>query len=120
MTSKLFGKADSKISFYDFCYFMHDETNNLLTQEYLNEDMSENFPLTSYYCFSSHNTYLTGDQIKSHSRADRYYEDLCVGVRCVEIDTHDGSNGPLVTHGNTLTSFIAFEEVIMNINNFCR
>lgn len=49
---------------------------------------SEDYPLPSYHCMSSHNTYLTGNQLTSDSRAERYLEDLEAGYRCVEIDIH--------------------------------
>lgn len=47
-----------------------------------------NLPLTSYYCLSSHNTYLTGNQLTSDSRTERYLQDLEAGYRCLEIDVH--------------------------------
>lgn len=45
-------------------------------------------PLTNYFCFSSHNTYLTGNQFTSDSKAERYRDDLENGYRCLEIDVH--------------------------------
>ena len=44
------------------------------TLEHGPEDLSQ--PLTSYHCYSSHNTYLTGNQLTSDSKAERYREDL--------------------------------------------
>lgn len=76
IAGKLFTNSQDKLSFYEFCYFMLDQNNNLLTEEYLNYESDDNLPLTSYYCYSSHNTYLTGHQISSDSEASRYSEDL--------------------------------------------
>ena len=47
-----------------------------------------NQPLTAYFINSSHNTYLSGNQLTSRSKASRYVEDLYRGVLCIEIDTH--------------------------------
>ncbi|KFY63108.1 hypothetical protein V496_04207 [Pseudogymnoascus sp. VKM F-4515 (FW-2607)] len=47
-------------------------------------------PISSYYISSSHNTYLSGNQLMSKSTTDAYKNVLIRGCRCIEIDVHNG------------------------------
>ncbi|KYR02620.1 phosphoinositide-specific phospholipase C [Tieghemostelium lacteum] len=72
-----------------------------------------NRPITHYYCYSSHNTYLSGHQLKGSSSAEQYTAAFRAGCKCVELDVWDGSDGdPIIFHGGTLTSQIKFSHVL--------
>ncbi|KAL2095663.1 hypothetical protein ACEWY4_007811 [Coilia grayii] len=102
-----------------FTSFMRSPTCDIFNPIHLevNQDMEQ--PLCNYFIASSHNTYLTGDQLLSHSKTDMYAWVLQAGCRCVEVDCWDGPDGePMVQHGYTLTSKITFKSVIETINKY--
>ncbi|XP_054162349.1 inactive phospholipase C-like protein 1 [Oppia nitens] len=77
-------------------------------------DMSQ--PLSHYFISTSHNTYLLEDQLKGPSSCEGYAKALLQGCRCVKVDCYDGTDGPVVYHGNTLTSKVGLEDVLETIH----
>ncbi|XP_030634165.1 1-phosphatidylinositol 4,5-bisphosphate phosphodiesterase eta-2 [Chanos chanos] len=102
-----------------FTNYMRSPAGDIFNPEHyqVNQDMTQ--PLCNYFIASSHNTYLTGDQLLSQSRVDMYAYVLQAGCRCVEVDCWDGPDGePIVHHGYTLTSKILFKDVVETINKY--
>lgn len=102
-----------------FTMYMLSNENDVFNPDHAHvyQDMSR--PLAHYYISSSHNTYLTKDQVTSSSSTEPYIRALHQGCRCVELDCWDGDKGePMIFHGHTLTSKVLFKEVIETIAQY--
>ncbi|XP_069048775.1 1-phosphatidylinositol 4,5-bisphosphate phosphodiesterase zeta-1 isoform X1 [Lepisosteus oculatus] len=111
-------RQERTMTFEGFLRFMESKDCSIFNKEHTTvyQDMEQ--PLCHYFISSSHNTYLTGDQLLGRSHLFAYVSALRKGCRCLEIDCWDGPDlEPVVYHGYTLTSKILFRDVIVTIEH---
>ncbi|XP_028991292.1 1-phosphatidylinositol 4,5-bisphosphate phosphodiesterase epsilon-1 isoform X2 [Betta splendens] len=106
------------MSFEGFARFLMDKENFASRNDESQTNLQQlQYPLAYYYIESSHNTYLTGHQLKGESSVELYSHVLLQGCRSVELDCWDGDDGmPVIYHGHTLTTKIPFKDVVEAIN----
>ncbi|XP_010454072.1 PREDICTED: phosphoinositide phospholipase C 1-like [Camelina sativa] len=85
-------------------YLLSDFNSPLPPTPKVWQDM--NLPLSHYFLYTGHNSYLTGNQLNSDSSIVPIVEALRKGVRVIELDLWPSSSGKEaeVRHGGTLTS----------------
>uniref|UniRef100_A0A665T5K4 Phosphoinositide phospholipase C n=1 Tax=Echeneis naucrates TaxID=173247 RepID=A0A665T5K4_ECHNA len=102
-----------------FTMYMLSKENCVFNPSHARVYQDMTHPLSHYFISSSHNTYLTKDQLTGESSTEPYIRALNHGCRCVELDCWDGDNGePVIYHGHTLTSKVPFVKVIETINKY--
>ncbi|MCL7026734.1 hypothetical protein MKW94_008336 [Papaver nudicaule] len=74
-------------------------------------------PLSHYFIYTGHNSYLTGNQLNSESSTVPIIAALKNGVRVIELDIWPNSAGDdiKVYHGRTLTAPVPFIECLKSI-----
>lgn len=78
-------------AFPGFTNLMRSPAGDIFNPEHnqVNQDMTQ--PLNNYFIATSHNTYLSGDQLLSQSRVEMYAYVLQAGCRCVEGESPQNS-----------------------------
>ncbi|KAL1894155.1 hypothetical protein Sste5346_005941 [Sporothrix stenoceras] len=82
--------AAAALDFHGFLRYITSPAADIVAPPAV-EDI-DSYPLSSYFINSSHNTYLTGNQLYSDASTAAYRHVLERDCRCIEIDVWDGDD----------------------------
>ncbi|CAI9298025.1 unnamed protein product [Lactuca saligna] len=94
----------NSLSLEDFHHFLFNTDLNPPIRSQVHQDMTA--PLSHYFIYTGHNSYLTGNQLSSKCSEIPIIKALKRGVRVIELDLWPNSSktNVHVLHGRTLTS----------------
>ncbi|KAK7321349.1 hypothetical protein VNO77_31910 [Canavalia gladiata] len=106
------------LSLDDFHHYLFSPDLNPPIPSQVNQDMTA--PLSHYFMFTGHNSYLTGNQLSSDCSDVPIIMALQRGVRVVELDLWPNSakDDVLVLHGRTLTTPVALRQCLKSIEKY--
>lgn len=103
------------LNLYGFFHFLFSEDLNPVINSKVHHDMTA--PLSHYFIYTGHNSYLTGNQLSSDCSDAPIIKALRRGVRVIELDIWPNSSKDdvHVLHGRTLTTPVELIKCLRSI-----
>lgn len=114
---ELQSNVDGGLHLESFFQYLFSDSNPPLSTK-VHHDM--NAPLSHYFVYTGHNSYLTGNQISSACSDAPIIKALQRGVRGIELDMWPNSskNNIHILHGRTLTSPVELIKCLQSIREY--
>ena len=111
-------KINLDISLREFNGLLNSPQLTVYKFDKFREEIDMDKPLTDYFINSTHNTYITGHQLKGESNIKMYSLSLLEGYRLVELDCYNGQGDEIIiTHGYTLVSKLNLEDILRELKS---
>ncbi|CAH8363729.1 unnamed protein product [Eruca vesicaria subsp. sativa] len=104
------------LTFDDFAYYLFSYKFNPAVSCQVHQDMTA--PLTHYFIYASHYSYLTGFDRESECGDEPIIKDLRSGVRAIDLDLwSDANDNILVAHGRNLWKHVELGKCLQSIKD---
>ncbi|XP_072996119.1 phosphoinositide phospholipase C 6-like isoform X1 [Typha latifolia] len=102
----------------DFHHYLFSDDLNPPIKSEVHQDMTA--PISHYYIYTGHNSYLTGNQLSSNCSDAPIIKALQRGVRVIELDMWPNStkDDVAILHGRTLTSPVTLIKCLTSIKEY--
>ncbi|KAJ6844608.1 phosphoinositide phospholipase C 4-like [Iris pallida] len=110
--------AKPLLSLEDFHHFLFSDKLNPPIASQVHQDMTA--PLSHYYIYTGHNSYLTGNQLSSDCSEVPIIKALQRGIRVIELDMWPNSKKDDIDilHGRTLTTPVTLIKCLTSIKKY--
>ena len=111
-------KINLELSIREFNNMLNSRPLTVYKIDKFREEIDLDRPLTDYFINSTHNTYITGHQLKGFSSVKMYSLSLLEGYRLVELDCYNGPGDDIIiTHGYTLVTKLNLVDILKELKS---
>ena len=111
-------KINLELNLREFNNMLNSRSLTVYKFDKFRQELDLDKPLTDYFINSTHNTYITGHQLKGFSSVKMYSLSLLEGYRLVELDCYNGPGDDIIiTHGYTLVTKLNLVDILHELKS---